>query len=103
MLYKNLAEYYFNQGKSMTNHAMIQKIKQSLQADSRLWSDDNTALLDQTKLIDLVEKLDPIVIENLLMQSEVRDKFFIKIKDVYVFNLNDNLKLFQILNMMIED
>jgi len=39
--------------------------------------------------LDLVENIDEKLIELLLQEKELRDKFFVKIKDVYVFKTND--------------
>ena len=59
-----------------------------LKADGRLW-DDEKKELNQTLLLDLVEKIDENIINLLLNKKELRDKFFIKIKDAYVFKTND--------------
>lgn len=59
-----------------------------LKADNRLWSQDKTEL-NQTLLLDLVENIDETVIDLLLQEKDLREKFFVKIKDVYVFKTND--------------
>ena len=59
-----------------------------LKSDDRLWNEDKTEL-NQTLLLDLVENIDEKLIELLLQEKELRDKFFVKIKDVYVFKTND--------------
>ena len=63
-------------------------ILEVLKADGRLWDDDKKEL-NQTLLLDLVEKIDENIINLLLNKKEIRDKFFIKIKDAYVFKTND--------------
>lgn len=65
-----------------------EKIWDVLKADERLWNDDKTEP-NQTLLLDLIEKIDEKIIELLLQKDELREKFFIKIKDVYVFKIND--------------
>jgi len=63
-------------------------ILKALKADDRLWNKDKTEL-NQTLLLDLVEKIDERVIGLLLQEKELREKFFAKIKEVYVFKTND--------------
>lgn len=59
-----------------------------LKADDRLWNEDKTEL-NQTLLLDLVENIDETVIYLLLQEKDLREKFFVKIKDVFVFKTND--------------
>jgi adenine-specific DNA-methyltransferase len=56
--------------------------------DERLWNEDKTEL-NQTLLLDLVERIDEKIITLLLQEKDLREKFFVKIKDVYVFKIND--------------
>jgi len=72
----------------MNNIKLKQIIIDVLKADERLWNEDKTDL-NQTLLLDLVENIDEKLIELLLQEKELRDKFFVKIKDVYVFKTND--------------
>lgn len=65
-----------------------QKILNVLKQDERLWNEDKTEF-NQTLLLDLVEKIDEKIIDLLLQEKELREKFFVKIKDVYVFKTND--------------
>lgn len=60
--------------------------------DSRLWNKE-TKELNETLLKDLIDKLDEKLIELLLNNKETKEKFFIKIKDVFVLKQND-LKFF---------
>ena len=62
------------------------KVYEILKKDTRLWNNDE---LNETLLFDLVDKIDTKLIEILLENELTREKFFIKIKDVYVFNSND--------------
>lgn len=72
----------------MDKTGLKEYIEKVLQADERLWNEDKSEL-NQTLLLDLVEKTDEMVI-NLLLQNEyLREKFFVKIRDVYVFKIND--------------
>lgn len=72
----------------MNNIKLKQIIIDVLKSDDRLWNEDKTEL-NQTLLLDLVENIDEKLIELLLQEKELRDKFFVKIKDVYVFKTND--------------
>jgi adenine-specific DNA-methyltransferase len=73
---------------NMNNIKLKQIIIDVLKSDDRLWNEDKTEL-NQTLLLDLVENIDEKLIELLLQEKELRDKFFVKIKDVYVFKTND--------------
>jgi len=72
----------------MDNKNLKQLIERILKKDERLW-DENKTDLNETLLIDLVENIDEQVIELLLQEKLLREKFFVKIKDVYVFKTND--------------
>lgn len=72
----------------MNNIKLKQIIIDVLKSDDRLWNEDKTEL-NQTLLLDLVENIDEKLIELLLQEKELRDKFFVKIKDVFVFKTND--------------
>ena len=73
---------------NMDNKTIKQLIEKVLKADERLWNEDKTEL-NQTLLLDLVENIDEKVIGLLLQEKDLREKFFVKIKDVYVFKTND--------------
>lgn len=73
----------------MKNNHINQLIKQAVINDDRIWVDDNQTILDETKLIDLVNKIDANLIKSLLEIKELREKFFIQIDDVYIFNMNE--------------
>lgn len=72
----------------MEQAKLKQLIFKVLKADERLWNPDKTEL-NQTLLLDLVEKIDEKIIGLLLQVDELKEKFFVKIKDVYVFKTND--------------
>lgn len=72
----------------MEQAKLKQLIFKVLKADERLWNEDKTEL-NQTLLLDLVENIDEKVIDLLLQEKDLREKFFVKIKDVYVFKTND--------------
>jgi adenine-specific DNA-methyltransferase len=59
-----------------------------LKADDRIWNKEKNEL-NQTLLIDLLDKIDEKIIGILLENEEIRGKFFVKIKDIYVFKTND--------------
>jgi len=73
---------------NMNNIKLKQIILDVLRADDRLWNKDKTEL-NQILLLDLIEKIDEKVIDLLIQEKDLRDKFFVKIKDVYVFKTND--------------
>jgi adenine-specific DNA-methyltransferase len=73
---------------TMNNTKLKQLILKVLKADERLWNEDKTEL-NQILLLDLVEKIDEKVIDLLLQEKDLREKFFVKIKDVYVFKTNN--------------
>jgi len=64
-----------------------QHITQLLKSDARLIDEEND--LQINVLRDLTNNLDEHLIELLLNDDQVREKFFIKIKEVYVFKQND--------------
>jgi len=68
------------------------KLYDLLKKDSRLW-DEEKKELNETLLKDLIDKLDEKLIELLLSDKETKEKFFIKVKDVFVFKQNE-LKFF---------
>lgn len=51
--------------------------------------DSETKELSYTKVKDSADKIDPKLITLLADHKETKEKFFTKIKDVYVFNIND--------------
>jgi adenine-specific DNA-methyltransferase len=63
-------------------------ITELLLQDERLWNEGKTEF-NQVLLFDLLDKVDEKIIDLLLQNEEIRNKFFIKIKDVYVFKSND--------------
>lgn len=63
-----------------------------LKADTRLWNDEK-AELNETLLKDLIDKLDEKLLEILLSSEDIKEKFFIKAKNVYVLKQNE-LKFF---------
>ena len=86
----------------MNSKKLKQIIKKILKVDDRLWNKDKTEL-NQTLLLDLVEHIDEKVIDLLLQEKELREKFFVKINPprtaepsapqegnfYYVFKTND--------------
>lgn len=72
----------------MNNKQVKNRIETILLQDDRLWNEDKTEL-NQTLLLDLVEKIDEKIIELLLKEKVTREKFFVKVRDVYVFKTND--------------
>ncbi len=69
-----------------------------LEADERIWfqNEEGEKELNQTLLLDLVEKIDDKIINLLLQEEALREKFFAKIspdttekQSTYVFKMND--------------
>ena len=71
----------------MQNKQIKQLIENVLKVDARLWDEDGG--LDSILLLHLVDKTDANIITLLLEVEELRDKFFIKISDAYVFKSNE--------------
>ena len=63
------------------------KLYKLLKKDSRLW-DEESKELNETFLKDLIDKLDEKLINLLFSDKETREKFFIKVKDVFVLKQN---------------
>jgi len=59
------------------------KLYKLFKKDVRLW-DEEKKELNETLLKDLIDKLDEKLIELLLSNKETKEKFFVKIKDVYI-------------------
>lgn len=73
----------------MKKDILIKKIIEvTLQKDDRLWNKEKTEL-NQTLLFDLLDKIDEKIIDLLLREKSLREKFFAKIRDVYVFKTNE--------------
>ena len=72
----------------MNNTKFKQLIIKVLKQDNRLWDKKKTEL-NQTLLLDLVEKIDEKVIGLFLQEEGLRERFFVKIKEIYVFKIND--------------
>lgn len=72
----------------MNYKKLIELVLKVLKTDDRLWNEDKIEL-NQTLLLDLLEKIDENVIGLLHQEKDLREKFFVKIKDVYVFKTND--------------
>ena len=68
------------------------KVFTILKTDYRIWNKEKNEL-NQTLLIDLLDKIDEKIIGILLENEEIRGKFFVKIKDtkgdIFVFKTND--------------
>lgn len=70
----------------------MNKLKQTLEKvlkQEEVFLDAETGELDYIKIKDSADKIDEKLIALLAGNKELKDKFFSKIKDVYVFNIND--------------
>lgn len=72
---------------SESQNKLRELINKVLMSDSRLWMRKKE--LNEMLLLDLVEEIDENIIDLLLQEKELREEFFVKIKDVYVFKTND--------------
>jgi len=68
------------------------KLYNLLKNDKRIW-DDEKKEINETLLKNLIDKLDERIIKLLFDDKETKEKFFIKVKDVFVFKQNE-LKFF---------
>lgn len=59
-----------------------------LKKDNRLWNDEKTEF-SKSFLFNLIDVMDEEIIGLLLSEEKTREKFFVKIKDVYVFKMNE--------------
>lgn len=64
------------------------KLYKLLKKDSRLW-DKEKKELNETLLKDLTDKLDEQLLGLLLSDSQVKEKFFLKVKGLFVFKVNE--------------
>ena len=71
----------------MAENKFKNTLTEILKQDSRLINQENE--LNQNLIKEYADKLDEQFIELLLNNEETRNKFFLKIKDVYVFKQND--------------
>ncbi len=72
----------------MDNKKYKDIIFEVLKQDDRLWNKEKTEL-NKRLLFDLVDKYDETIINLLYQREEIRNKFFVNIKDVYVFKTSD--------------
>lgn len=63
-----------------------------LKKDSRLWNEEKKEI-NETLLKDFIDKLDEKLVGIFLDDKETKEKFFIKVKDIYVLKQNE-LKFF---------
>jgi len=70
----------------------MNKLKKTLEKVLRqeeVFLDTETGELNYIKIKDSADKIDENLIALLVGNKELKDKFFSKIKDVYIFNIND--------------
>ena len=70
----------------------MNKLKQTLEKilkQEESFLDTETKEINYNKVKDSADKIDKKLIAILAENRETKDKFFTKIKDVYVFNVND--------------
>lgn len=65
-----------------------EKLDKILMKDERFVDEENNEV-DYIKVKDLADKIDEKLIELLISDKELKEKFFTKIKDVFVFNIQD--------------
>ena len=68
-------------------------IHKVLKSDDRIWyessSSDKTLELNYTLLLKLIEDIDEKIIDTLIKEKKLKEKFFVKTKSAYVFKSND--------------
>lgn len=72
---------------NLSNNNLKNKLYKLLKKDSRLW-DKEKKELNETLLKDLTDKLDEQLLNLLLSDKQAKEKFFLKIKDLFVFKVN---------------
>ncbi len=77
----------------MNSNKLKQLILDTLKSDNRLWNKNKTEL-NQTLLLDLIEKIDEKIINLLLQEKDLREKFFVKINIDTTIQSVKNLKCF---------
>lgn len=71
--------------KDKTNESLINALKN----DERVWVDTHKKELNNTQLLNLLEKTDEKIISLFLDNDDIKRAFFVKIKDSYVFKMQD--------------
>jgi len=74
------------------------RLENLLKKDSRFVDQEGDLL--KSNVIDAAYKADKKLVELLLSQKEFKDKFFSKIKDIWVFNINDFINYIQDKNFL---
>ena len=68
-------------------------IHKVLKSDDRIWSktssSDKTLELNYTLLLKFIEDIDEKIIDTLIKEKKLKEKFFVKTKSAYVFKSND--------------
>ena len=75
------------------------KITQLLKKDLRFVDEDSGELI-RSEIINHALKIDKNLIELLLSDSKVKDKFFVKIKGSWVFSINNFVEYIQDKNFL---
>lgn len=72
----------------MENLKLKQLVFKALKQDDRVWNEDKTEL-NQVLLLDLLERTDQNIIDLLLQDPLLKEKFFVKIKNICVFKMKE--------------
>lgn len=64
-----------------------EKLMLILKEDKRVWTEKNE--IDQPQLMKLIEKYDEKIIKILYQDDEIREGFFIKVNEIFIFKYND--------------
>lgn len=70
----------------MANQKFKDTLLSVLKADERLWQDGE---FNQTRLFDLADKHDAILLKLLIDNEELKEKFFVKVNDIFIFKGQD--------------
>lgn len=71
--------------KDKTNESLINALKN----DERVWVNTDKKELNNTQLLNLLEKTDEKIISLFLDNDDIKRAFFVKIRDSYVFKMQD--------------
>ncbi|NMB07022.1 MAG: site-specific DNA-methyltransferase, partial [Tissierellia bacterium] len=72
----------------MSNKKYKEIVEDVLKSDDRLWNKEKTEF-NIPLLFNFIDQMDEKIISLLLDREEIRKKFFLKVKDAYVFKTNE--------------
>jgi len=85
-------------GKKNMSQNFYSKLEKLLKKDDRFLDQEKDLL--KSNVVDAAYKADQKLVELLLSNKDIKNKFFSKIKDVLVFNINDFVAYIQDKNFL---